>query len=247
MFNLFKSKKVCRDVAWIGTDIHSHLLPGIDDGVQDPDTGVRFMKALLDLGYSQFIVTPHIYDEVHPNTPATINAAHEQLYGAMQQAGLGDVYTHSAAEYMLGQQFGQLLERGNMKAYPEKHLLIEMPYIAEPMQLEQTLFEISIKGYKPIMAHPERYVFYFDKPEAYHRLKEMGCLLQLNLLSPTGYYGREVAKAAAYMIKNGLYDVVGTDLHHERHLTKLSQYIKSGQAYKDLGHIGLRNKELFGG
>jgi len=247
MFNLFKSKKGCRDIAWIGTDIHSHLLPGIDDGVNDVGTSVRFIKELLGLGYSQFIVTPHIYDEVHPNTPETINAAHEKLYVAMQAAGLGDVYTHSAAEYMLGEGFTQLLAHGNLKTYPDNYLLIEMPYIAEPMQLEQIIFQISVKGYKPIMAHPERYVFYFNRPEAFHRLKEMGCLLQLNLLSPTGYYGKEVAKAAAYMIKNGLYDVAGTDLHHERHLAKLSKYVQSGQAYKDLGHLGLKNKELFGG
>ncbi|MCL4639380.1 MAG: histidinol phosphatase [Pseudosphingobacterium sp.] len=246
MFSIFKSKKKqVTDISWVRTDIHSHLLPGIDDGVKDVETSIKFITALIDLGYEQFIVTPHIYDEVHPNTPASINAAHQQLYAAMEQRGLADLYLHSAAEYMLGEQFSSLLTAGDMKVYPDQHLLIEMPYIAEPMQLEQTIFEIGVKGYKPIMAHPERYVFYFNNPQAYHRLKEMGCLLQLNLLSPTGYYGKEVAKAAAYMIKNELYDLVGTDLHHERHLAKLTQYIKSGEAYRDLGHLGLKNKELF--
>ncbi|GAA4785475.1 capsular polysaccharide biosynthesis protein [Olivibacter ginsenosidimutans] len=246
LFNIFKSKKGSSDISWIGTDIHSHLLPGIDDGVKDANTGVSFIKRLMDIGYHQFIVTPHIYDEVHPNTPETINRAHEKLYEVMEQAGMGGVYTHSAAEYMLGQQFGKLLAAGGLKAFPDNHLLVEMPYIAEPMQLDSTIFDIGIKGYKPIMAHPERYVFYFNKPEAYHRLKEMGCLLQLNILSPTGYYGKEVAKAAQYMIKNKLYDLVGTDLHHERHLNKIIKYVKSGQAYQDFGHLDLKNKALFG-
>lgn len=245
MFNLFKSKKGCKDIAWLGTDIHSHLLPGIDDGVQNVETGVRFIKTLLSLGLDSFIVTPHVYDEVHPNTPTTINAAHEKLYAEMVKRGVGNIPTHSSAEYMLGHQFGDLLARGEIWPFPKNYLLVEMPYIAEPMQLEQTIFQIAVKGYTPIMAHPERYVFYFNKPDAYHKLKEMGCLLQINLLSPTGYYGKEVAKAAAYMIKNNLYDVAGTDLHHDRHLSRLVKYVQSGQAYKDLGHLNLQNKELF--
>src|SRR5690606_603702 len=109
-FSIFKSKKKhVSDISWIGTDIHSHLLPGIDDGVKDVDTSIKFLKALIDLGYEQFIVTPHIYDEVHPNTPASINSAHQQLYAAMEQNDLADLYIHSAAEYMLGEQFMSLL------------------------------------------------------------------------------------------------------------------------------------------
>ncbi|QNL51616.1 histidinol phosphatase [Olivibacter sp. SDN3] len=247
MFNIFKKKAVpTTDLGWLHTDIHSHLIPGIDDGVPDAATSVKFIRALMDLGLQQFIMTPHIYDEVHPNTPQTINAAHEVLYREMQNEGLSDVYTHSAAEYMLSENFSGLLAQKEMKAFPDRHLLIEMSWLSEPLKLEELIFQIQTHGYKPIMAHPERYVFYFNNPDAYHKLKEMGCLLQVNLLSPAGYYGKDVAKAAQYMIKNKLYDLGGTDLHHERHLAKLTKYVQSGQAYKDLGHLGLKNKELFG-
>lgn len=247
MFNIFKKKTIpTTNLSWLHTDIHSHLIPGIDDGVPDAATSVQFIKALMGLGLEQFIMTPHIYDEVHPNTPQTINAAHEVLYKEMQREGLADVYTHSAAEYMLSEQFSGLLAQKEMKAFPDKYLLVEMSWLSEPLKLEELIFQIQTHGYKPIMAHPERYVFYFDNPAAYHKLKEMGCLLQLNLLSPTGYYGKGVEKATAYLIKHKLYDLAGTDLHHERHLSKLTRYVRSGQAYRDLGHLDLKNKELFG-
>ena len=243
MFGLRK-KQGHTDLQWMGTDIHSHLLPGIDDGVQELATSVDFIKQLQGLGLNRFIITPHVYDEVYPNTPEIIAATHNCLENELREERI-DVHTYAAAEHMLGEQFADLLKSNQLNTFPNNFLLVEMPWLAEPMQLEQTIFEIVTKGYKPIMAHPERYTFYFQKPQAYHRLKELGCLLQLNLLSPTGYYGKEVARAATYLMKNGLYDLVGTDLHHERHLGKITQYVKSGQAYKDLGNLNLQNQFLF--
>jgi len=247
MFNIFKSKKVRYNLGWLGVDLHSHLIPGIDDGVERADTSVFFIQQLIDLGIIRFIMTPHVYDEVHPNTPESIHFAHLLLQKELTEQGLRDLSTYASAEYMMGDTFPALVESDNLIPFPGKYLLVEMPFMAEPLLLDQVLFLLSVKGYKPIMAHPERYVFYFNRPQAYHKLKEMGCLLQLNLLSPTGYYGKEVAKAAQYLIKNRLYDFAGTDLHHERHLEKLTKYAKSGQAFRDLGHLQLQNWELFGG
>ncbi|MFC6100184.1 tyrosine-protein phosphatase [Olivibacter domesticus] len=244
MFNLFKRQGLT-DLQWMKTDVHSHILPGIDDGVKDVQTSIEFIKTLRELGLKQFILTPHIYDEVYPNTPQTINLAHENLYAEMQLSGMGDVYTHSSAEYMLGQHFDSLLTRGDLRPFPTDHLLIEMPWSTEPFQLEQTILKIVEEGYAPIMAHPERYHFYFHQFNGYDRLKDLGCILQLNLLSPTGYYGRDVTRAAQYLIKNNLYDLVGTDLHHERQLGKIIKYVKDGKAHKDLRHLNLRNEELF--
>lgn len=244
MFNLFK-KQGLTNLEWMGTDLHSHLLPGIDDGVQNASTGVRFIKSLMGLGLKQFILTPHVYGEVYPNTSLTIDNAHKALYKEMQCNGLEDIYTHSSGEYMLGAQFGHLLDSGMLRPFPTNHLLIELPWSAGPINLEETVRQIKLHGYLPILAHPERYTFYFNRPEMYHKLKEIGCLLQLNLLSPTGYYGKDATKSANYLIKNNLIDLVGTDLHHERHLNKLFQFVKSGKAYRELGHIGLKNRELF--
>lgn len=244
MFNIFKRQGLT-DLEWMGADLHSHLLPGIDDGVGDAVTGVQFIKNLMQLGLEKFILTPHIYGETYPNTSHTINEAHEALYEVMQYEGLEDVYTHSSAEYMLGAHFGHLLETGDLRPFPTNHLLIELPWLGEPIRLEQTLLQIRDGGYIPIIAHPERYAFYFNRTEVYHKLKEQGCLLQLNLLSPTGFYGRDVAKAANYMIRNKLFDFVGTDLHHEKQLSRIVKYVKSGKAYKELAHLSLMNRMLF--
>jgi len=241
MFNLFK-RQGHTNLEWMNTDVHSHLLPGIDDGVPNASSGVHLIKLLMDLGLRQFIITPHVYDEVYPNTPETIDMAHEKLYMEMERSGLEDVYTHSGGEYMLGERFGNLLENNRVRAFPTGHLLVELPWLAEPPQLEQTLFRILSKGYIPIMAHPERYTFYSQQYKMYHRLKDIGCLLQMNLLAPTGYYGREVSKSAEYLRKNNMYDFVGTDLHNERQFGRLAKYVKSGNAYKDLKHLNLKNK-----
>ncbi|MEH6307463.1 CpsB/CapC family capsule biosynthesis tyrosine phosphatase [Olivibacter sp. CPCC 100613] len=243
MFNLFR-KSGYTNLEWVGADIHSHLLPGIDDGAADVTTSLLLLTKLLSLGLKEFILTPHIYDEVFPNTHQTIDRAHDRLYLEMEQTGLADVYTHSSAEYMLGEKFDSLLEQEDLRPFPSNYLLVEMPWLAEPFQLEQTIERIISKGYKPIMAHPERYNFYSSQMKKYHELKEMGCLLQLNLLSPTGYYGKQVAIVTHYLVKNNMYDFLGTDLHHIQQLSKITKYIKSGQAYKDLGHLTIKNTEL---
>lgn len=244
MFNIFKRQGLT-NLEWMEADLHSHLLPGIDDGVGDAFTGVQFIGNLMQLGLKKFILTPHVYEEIYPNTPHTIDMAHESLYEVMQHEGLADVYTHSSAEYMLGAHFGRLLETGNLRPFPTNHVLIELPWLGEPVGLEQTLLQIRNCGYIPIIAHPERYGFYFNRKEAYHKLKELGCLLQLNLLSPTGFYGGNVMKASNYMIRNKLFDFVGTDLHHEKQLNRIVRYVRSGKAYKELAHLGLMNSTLF--
>lgn len=243
MFNLFR-RSGHANLEWVGVDIHSHLLPGIDDGAPNVSVSLLFLKKLLSLGLKEFILTPHIYDEVFPNTQETIDYAHNKLYTEMEEAGLGDVYTHSSAEYMLGEKFDLLLDRRHLRPFPTNHLLVEVPWLAEPIQLERTIANIVERGYRPIIAHPERYNFYHSRLIMYHQLKEMGCALQLNLLSPIGYYGQKAAEAAHYLIENSMYDFLGTDLHHDRQLHKILKYVKSGNAYKDLGRLRLRNHEL---
>lgn len=246
MFSFLRSKKQeVKHLDWIGIDMHSHLLPGIDDGVADVETSIAFIKELQQLGYRGFICTPHVYDEVHPNTPSSIHAACALLSEKLTDKGL-QVPLHASAEYMLGGSFPSLLAEGKLLPQPNNYLLVEMSYMAETANVEQLLFDIAIKGYKPILAHPERYVFYFQQRNRLHVLKETGCLLQLNLLSPTGYYGKEVAKMAGYLIKQNMYDLVGTDLHHQRHLDRIKQYVLSGKAYGELCRLPLRNAEIYG-
>lgn len=225
MFNLFKKGKTSslpKPVYPVSIDIHSHVLPGIDDGSPDIVTSLKLVKGLYDLGYRKLVATPHIFGDFYRNDPTIINARLETLKEACKDAGLV-IELSAAAEYMLDDYFIKLLHQKNV-ILPVfgNYILTELPYSVLPMNVREMVFEIITAGYQPILAHPERYFYYHRDYEEYYRLKDLGFLLQVNLLSITGYYGTPVAKAAKFIFENNLADFVGTDLHHVRHLEALS-------------------------
>jgi protein-tyrosine phosphatase len=241
MFNLFSKRSKITDISWIGVDIHSHILPGIDDGSPDVATSLKYIKALQELGFRKLICTPHIYRDLYPNTPVTIAAAKALLKEELDAQKV-DVVLDSAAEYMLDQDFDS---RALLCTLPKKHLLIEMSYLAESPNIKEIIFDLRIKGYVPVLAHPERYIYYFKDKARLLRFKEKGCLMQLNLLSILGYYGKDVQKMAKTLLKANLYDFVGTDLHHDNHLHALTHGIKSGKLHDLIGDYTFKNMEIF--
>ncbi|GAA4331447.1 capsular polysaccharide biosynthesis protein [Mucilaginibacter gynuensis] len=245
MFNFFKKSLVQVDFDFIGTDIHSHLLPGLDDGSPDVESSVNYISALRNLGFSSFICTPHIFMELYPNNRQTISAALTQLQ-SHQFIKDNNIKISAAAEYMVNMDFGPLVEQADMMLLPNKHILIEMSYLSETPGIEDYVFELNLQGYKPILAHPERYTFYHAKPERIDRFKDMGCLLQLNLLSVTGYYGRDVKHTALKLLKNNAYDLGATDFHHQEHLNAFQSQRLWKDTYDHLSKYPFRNKELFG-
>ncbi len=242
MFSFFSKKNKVTDIAWLGTDMHSHILPGIDDGSPDVATSIRFVKALQKLGFDQLIATPHIYKELYPNTPQTIERAKNALQTEMHTQNIS-LKLGAAAEYMVDQDFS--LDQPLCKL-DHKHVLIEMSYLNETPGISKTIFDIEIAGYQPILAHPERYTFYFKDRSRLKRFKEKGCLLQLNLLSVVGYYGKEVKQLAEILLKEKMYDLAGTDLHHDRHLATLTDAVESGKLYELIGAYEFKNQEIFG-
>jgi len=241
MFSFFSKKNKVTDISWLGVDMHSHILPGIDDGSPDVTTSIHFVKALQELGFDQLIATPHIYKELYPNTPETIKSAKDLLQTEMNHQNIS-LKLGAAAEYMIDQDFS--LEKP-LCTLDGKHVLVEMSYLNESPGISQTVFDIEIKGYKPILAHPERYTFYFKEKTRLRRFKEKGCLLQLNLLSVLGYYGKEVKALADSLLKEDMYDLAGTDLHHDKHLNTLTHAVQSGKLYDLIGSFEFRNKEIF--
>lgn len=238
MFNIFKTRSATVTAVQfpVTTDIHSHILPGIDDGAPDMETSLKLIQGLYDLGVRRSIATPHIIGDLYRNTPATINAALEKTKIACRAAGI-NVDLSAAAEYMLDDHFMELLRKKEPLLTLYKNLLlVEIPYTAPPYDLDEMLFSIITEGYQPVLAHPERYFFYHNNMKEYARLKEIGFLLQVNLLSLTGYYGKGAMRAAIYILENGLAELVGTDMHHRRHLGALN----------DAGHIQVFNKYLKG-
>jgi protein-tyrosine phosphatase len=241
MLNFFSKKSKVADISWLGVDMHSHILPNIDDGSPDVQTSLYFVKSLENLGFSHLIATPHIFKELYPNTRETINAAKEILQKEMDKESIS-LKLEAGAEYMVDQDFNL---NGALCALDQKYLLIEMSYLSESPGISQTIFDIEIKGYQPILAHPERYTFYFKDKSRLKRFKEKGCLFQLNLLSILGYYGKDVKQLAEVLLKDKMYDFAGTDLHHDKHLNVLTDGIQSGRLYDLLGRYRFKNQEIF--
>jgi protein-tyrosine phosphatase len=242
MFNFFKKRNLVTDLSWLGIDIHSHILPGIDDGAKTIEESIAYVKQLQALGFEKLYCTPHIYPELYPNSFNTINPVLVDLQNHLCDHN-NNLLKGAAAEYMIDYSFEIT---SDLLCLPGGYLLIEMSYLSETPNIDQIVFELQVKGYKLILAHPERYNFYHKTPERYQRLKELGCLFQLNVLSVTGYYGKAVKECALSLLKSGLYDLVATDLHHDKHIKLLTTNVQSGELYKTLGSYTFKNKEIFG-
>ncbi|HJU46365.1 MAG TPA: CpsB/CapC family capsule biosynthesis tyrosine phosphatase [Chitinophagaceae bacterium] len=229
MFSFFKKKEILpANFSAIATDMHSHLLPNIDDGSPDVVTSIHLIKELTVLGYKKFITTPHVMQDLYKNTPATINAALNELKDALKYEDI-QVDIQAAAEYLLDEGFDQLLEKGEpLLTLKDNLVLVEFSFVSLPINVQEKLFQMQMKGYRPVLAHPERYNYLANNKAFYDTLKNAGCLFQLNLLSLTGYYGKPTADLASYLLSKDYIDLVGTDLHHDRHLAGLQHY---GPAY----------------
>jgi len=241
MFSFFKKRNLITDITWLGVDIHSHILPGIDDGAKEVTQSLSYISQMQELGFEKLFFTPHIYTELYPNTAATILPALQNVQDGLIAAN-NSIYVGAAAEHMVDYSF---VVKDDLMCLPGKHILIEMSYLSETPNIEKVVFDLQIKGYKVILAHPERYNFYHKTVDRYHRLREMGCLFQLNLLATTGYYGKEVKQASDYLLAHQLYDLAATDLHHDKHMGLLTKIVQNGELFKNIGHYEFKNRELF--
>lgn len=220
----------------VQTDMHSHILPGIDDGSPDLKTSIQLVRGLMALGVTRSIATPHIIGDMYRNNPETIGQALKKLKDELKRQQL-QFELSAAAEYMLDSYFFELLQSGQpLLTIKDNILLTEFSYASRPDDPGKLSFAIITAGYTPILAHPERYPYYYGNLKMIHRLAELGFLLQVNLLSLTGYYGKEAAKVAQYMIKNELVSFIGTDMHHDRHLKALSDPRNRALFHKYLSH-----------
>jgi protein-tyrosine phosphatase len=205
-------------------DIHSHLLPGIDDGSTSIENTLGLLNGLKNKGFKQFTGTSHIFAGVWNNTKEIIENTAKKTNELIKSNGF---YINPAAEYMMDNQFMELLKKDKpLLTLKDNYVLVEMSYINPPIQLFEILFEIQIKGYLPVLAHPERYNFYHGNLEAFKKMKNAGCKFQLNMLSTVGYYGPAVTKCAQDLLKNNLMDFTGSDVHHNKHLAAFDQKIE---------------------
>ncbi|MBL7775312.1 MAG: hypothetical protein JNK89_04880 [Saprospiraceae bacterium] len=243
-FSKLFSNPPLSDFSVLGADMHSHLLPGIDDGVPTMEEALEVIKGLHELGYSRLVTTPHVMAERYPNTTATILEKVEAVQKAVQQAGI-PVKIQAAAEYFMDEHFENLLESGDLLTLDqEKRVLVEISFLHPPLALQQYLFILQTKGYKPVLAHPERYPFYHLKLDEYQALKAAGCEFQVNILSITGHYGPDVQQSAHLLLRNNLVRYLGTDAHRLRHVQTLRAALRSGHLEKTLTKYRFANTSI---
>lgn len=223
MFSIFKKKKKVRlDLSGLVADMHSHLLPGIDDGSPDTETSLQLINGLQELGYRKFITTPHILWDMYKNDANTIGAAHQELQQAAMLQNNSTVPVTAAAEYFLDEHFDELLENDvPLLTIHKNWVLVEFSFVTTPLNFKDKLFTMQMKGYQPVLAHPERYLYFMSDRKWYDELKDAGCYFQLNILSLAGYYGKASLQLAHYLIGKQYVNLLGTDCHHFRHLDTL--------------------------
>lgn len=204
------------DWSFLKTDIHSHLIPAVDDGAQTVEDSVALIEQFQSMGFTGLITTPHIKMDHYPNNRESIKTGLELLHKELENKGI-KIPVKAAAEYYIDDYFMRMLAEKDLLTINGNEVLVELSFAYEPVRFFDTLFKIQMAGYRPVLAHPERYLFYHDRLHLYKELKERGCLLQLNVLALTGYYGKPVKQAANHILKEGLYDYCGSDMHHTRH------------------------------
>ncbi len=245
MFKLFsRSSSSHFDYGQLGTDMHSHLLPGIDDGSPDPETSIKLIKGMMELGYTKLVTTPHIMWDMYKNDRDGILSKLDLLRERVLKEGL-DIEINAGAEYFLDDHVAMLVKMNEpLLTIGGNMVLVEFSLAHPSMSLKEILFDMQMQGYQPVIAHPERYIYLEHNKEFYEELKDIGCLFQLNILSLANGYGKSVQDLAMYLIKKGYYDLAGTDLHHFRHLEALNNSNITGHLTKLVNSGKLKNKEL---
>lgn len=228
------------DFSAVTVDMHSHLIPGVDDGAQDVTDSLALINGLKDLGFTTLFTTPHTLKDFHPNTKESLQQGHALLEGKLPE---GMSLTLSS-EYYLDEDFQAQLNLNAVLPLPGNRLLIEFSQIVKPLDLEDVIFDLGIRGYQPVLAHPERYLFFHKEFNHYNRLKEMGVEFQVNAMSLTQHYGKNVNAIAQKLIEKDMIDFIGTDIHYTRHLEVLKQVPATKHFARLLDSGLLKNQSL---
>ncbi|MCT4559964.1 MAG: histidinol phosphatase [Crocinitomicaceae bacterium] len=200
------------------TDMHSHLIPGIDDGSKDMDDTLRMIEKFMEMGYKRIITTPHIKTGSFDNTSEIIKKGEEDVKNELAKRNI-DLDFQAAAEYFFDYTFLEKVEKGDLLTFGQNHILVEYAFGQPPMGAEDMFFQLQMKGYNPILAHFERYVYYHGSVAKAEELRNRNIKIQMNIGSVIGHYGPLVQKQAEKMLKAGVVDYLASDCHRMEHLT----------------------------
>ena len=219
--------------------MHSHIIPGIDDGSPDAETSLLLIRGMIELGYETFTATPHVMEDMWRNNSETISNGFTVLRTAMEEAHIPNK-VRMGAEYLVDGNFESLLDaKQELLRIQDNWVLIEISFIQPPLNLRELIFEMQIQGYQPVFAHPERYNHYHKRLDALKEIRDVGCLFQSNILSFSGYYGPAAQQCAEWMAEKGMVDLLGTDIHHERHLEALKHLKLTPALGRVMGRLSL--------
>lgn len=242
---LFFSQKPSReaiDFSFFKVDVHSHLLPGIDDGAMTINHSIGMIKKFHEMGYEKLITTPHIMEDYYKNTPEIILEKLNYVKEELKNLNI-NIHIEAAAEYYFDETLITKVKHKELLTFNNNHVLFEYSFSQEPQQINTLLFELKVNGYKPVLAHYERYPYYHNNPEKIREYRDNGVLIQLNLLSLTGHYGPAVERMAKYLVDNQLIDLVGSDCHRIEHLQILEEN-SNNNYFKKLKSLDLLNASL---
>jgi tyrosine-protein phosphatase YwqE len=213
MFSFLKKSKTAATVPW-AVDIHSHLLPGLDDGVKSIEESIYILKIFQRLGYKKIITTPHVMSDHYPNSNIDILTKLKLVKEAMRKNNMR-IQLEAAAEYYLDEAFiDKISSKEELLTFGENYLLFETSFFNKPAFMEEAIFNMNAQGYQPVLAHPERYAYILNDLQLLKKLKNMNLLLQMNMLSLSGYYSKDVKQFSKKLLKSNLIDFIGSDCHN---------------------------------
>src|SRR5690606_23852806 len=231
------------DLSVLGTDVHSHFIPWIDDGAPHLEASIEMLAGMPALGYRKVITTPHSMADGYRNTPEIILGGLEKLRAEVRRVGL-NIEVEAAAEYYLDHELEQRVVKKEVLTFGDKLLLFELPFISEPAILRTVIFQMQTHGYRPVLAHPERYSFWYNEFSKFEELKERGVLFQLNMVALSGAYGPQTKQIAERMIDAGFYELLGSDCHNMNHIQAIKNTLARPYLHKLIGSGKLLNSTL---
>ena len=224
------------------TDLHSHLIPEIDDGCETIETSINLIIKMKKLGYKKLITTPHIMSHKYPNSQETIKQGLFKLRSMLKVKNI-DIEIEAAAEYYCDEHFRDLIKKNKLLSFGKNYVLFELAYTKRPDSLEAVVRELLGAGFTPVLAHPERYRFLTEVHE-YRVLKNLGLLFQVNVNSMGGYYGKQAKKKSLMLAQKGMVDFIGSDIHHQKHMDHFEENIISNNIEMLFRHNKILNDTI---
>jgi len=242
MFELF-TKKEPNILKYLNADVHTHLLPGVDDGVRDFETALSCINEMKRNGINKIYITPHFQTHRFKNDEDDIKYRFDELQKQLGEY-VSDIELQLAGEYLIDSGFEERLKTKNLLAINDKYLLVEFSFNQSMLGMEELFFEIQMKGYEVILAHPERYHYLNQDSKLLNNLKEQGVYFQSNIMSFGGFYGSESMKRAYQYVDKGWINFLGTDIHGKKYRDALVDVCKKSKFQKLLKKNTFLNNQL---